>query len=215
MKLPLRQLVTYAAIAATLYASSFVTWSLMLGAHNAHFTLANIAWPLIGALFPLGLGAGLLSLLVGLKAVGFTALPLMSMTFGLPTLASMAVWSNSNKWADLLLRLVVPAACVMLFVAHPVGGQASLYTLYWFIPMTLAALNKKDILSRALSATFVAHAIGSVMWIYTVPTTSALWLGLIPVVAVERLSFALITAGMVMGMRTVAARAGKAAIIKD
>jgi hypothetical protein len=43
----------------------------------------------------------------------------------------------------------------------------------------------------ALSSTFVAHAIGSLMWLYFLPTTPEYWMLLIPRVAIERIVFAL------------------------
>src|SRR2546430_1999084 len=46
---------------------------------------------------------------------------------------------------------------------------------------------------QALGSAFIAHAVGSVIWLYTVGMTPAAWLGLIPVVFVERM---LCAAGM-------------------
>jgi hypothetical protein len=201
MKNSLRTALAYTIAGATLYASSFITWSTMLGGTKASFSLANIAWPIVGAFLPFSFGASALGLLVGLKAIGFSGIPLMSVTFGLPTLASMAIWNNMYRATDLALRTIVPLSCLIAFVAHPVGAAASAYTMYWLIPVLFALAGHHGFVTRALSATFVAHAIGSVMYLYTVQTTSDLWLSLIPVVAIERLSFALITAGMYFGIR--------------
>jgi hypothetical protein len=44
--------------------------------------------------------------------------------------------------------------------------------------------------THALTATFIAHAVGSTIWIYSQPTTPAFWLALIPIVALERLIYA-------------------------
>ena len=41
-----------------------------------------------------------------------------------------------------------------------------------------------------MSATFIAHAVGSLIWLYTVGMTSLYWNSLIPLVAIERLVFA-------------------------
>ncbi len=49
---------------------------------------------------------------------------------------------------------------------------------------------------HALASTFIAHAVGSVIWLYTVPMVASAWLALIPIVACERLLY---TAGIVMG----------------
>jgi hypothetical protein len=75
-----------------------------------------------------------------------------------------------------------------LFWVHPIGAQAWPYALYWLIPVVLYCLgNNKNNVYTALGSTFIAHAAGSIIWLYTVPMTSQQWLALIPVVAVERL----------------------------
>jgi hypothetical protein len=51
-----------------------------------------------------------------------------------------------------------------------------------------------------LGSTFIAHAVGSTIWIYTVPMTAQMWLGLMPLVAIERLCFA---TGMVVSYHAV------------
>jgi hypothetical protein len=79
---------------------------------------------------------------------------------------------------------------MILFIMHPVAGDAFAYSFYWLIPIVIYALSYKSTFCRALSATFLAHAVGSIIWLYTVPMTSAQWLSLIPVVAVERLVMA-------------------------
>ncbi len=83
---------------------------------------------------------------------------------------------------------------------HPVGQVAWFYSLYWLIPVMLYALGSRSLFNESLGATFVQHAVGSVLWLYLVPTTSALWISLIPVVAVERLLCAL---GMVLVVQLV------------
>jgi len=81
-----------------------------------------------------------------------------------------------------------------LFVIHPVGTIAFAYSLYWLIPVCLWILNRfnllKGIFSTALQSTFVAHAAGSIIWLYTLNMPATKWLSLIPIVAVERFVFA-------------------------
>jgi len=78
---------------------------------------------------------------------------------------------------------------MVLFALHPVGGQAWVYSLYWLIPV-IATFFPERLAGRALGATFTAHAVGSVAYLYMFQSTPAFWLALIPVVAVERLLFA-------------------------
>ena len=63
--------------------------------------------------------------------------------------------------------------------------------MYWWIPVVLYGMNKKSLWLEALGSTFVVHAVGSVIWIYTVETTATMWFSLLPIVAIERLLFTL------------------------
>lgn len=80
--------------------------------------------------------------------------------------------------------------CAMLFWAHPLGAQAGLYTLVWAIP--LVTLSSPNLYNQALTSTFIAHAVGSVIWLYAGlgPATAAGWITLIPLVIIERLFLA-------------------------
>jgi hypothetical protein len=66
--------------------------------------------------------------------------------------------------------------------------------MYWFIPVVayLWQKNKKtqSMIITALQSTFVAHAAGSIMWLFLRPISPVSWLSLIPVVAAERLVLA-------------------------
>ena len=131
-------------------------------------------------------------------------------TFGIPTFfATLAIYiinkkniTNNIKYKiyDFLLRVILPLIAIILFVIHPVGRQAYLYSFYWFIPVILFFVEKISlksfIFSNNLSATFIAHSIGSLVWLYTVKMTVIQWMVLIPVVAIERFVFAI---GMTFG----------------
>jgi hypothetical protein len=163
----------------------------MLGSHKLFFSGVNFILPLIGAFFSLPVTAFLISSLFVFKLLmGFSIV-----TMGLPTFIAACSWAVSSKILDFLLHVILPLSCMILFIMHPVAGQAFAYSFYWLIPIALYALGNKSTFFRALSATFLAHAVGSIIWLYTVPMTSAQWLSLIPVVAVERL---VMTCGMVV-----------------
>lgn len=126
----------------------------------------------------------------------------LGITFGIPTLLATLSWSvSSNKKSslsnailDATLNVLLPLACIALFISHPVGNGAASYALYWFIPMVAWALRLTKMTSTsfiiALQSTFVAHAVGSVIWLFTVPMTAEQWLVLIPIVAIERITIA-------------------------
>jgi hypothetical protein len=97
--------------------------------------------------------------------------------------------------------VVIPLICIALFIIHPVGGQAWLYSLYWLIPV-LAIFWKDNLFIKSVGTTLTAHAVGSIAFLYLFSTTPAFWLALIPVVAFERLSFAIGITLSYVGMNT-------------
>jgi hypothetical protein len=140
----------------------------------------------------------------GLRAKGFLVLSGILLgivsTFGIPSLLSAvyfrcmvshrALW---NRYLQGVLSILIPAFCMILFSLHPVAGQAWFYSLYWLIPIvigTIGLLGYKMIFLDYICATFIAHAVGSVIWCYLMPITVGKWFALIPLVAVERFVFA-------------------------
>lgn len=96
---------------------------------------------------------------------------------------------NKAKKSDKLI-LIIPIVAILLFIAHPEGGKAWFFSLYWLIPI-IAFFKKDRLILNALGSTFTAHAVGSVAYLYAFNLTAPVWLGLIPVVFVERVSFAI------------------------
>lgn len=84
---------------------------------------------------------------------------------------------------------VVPILAMILFIAHPIGRQVWYYSLYWLIPI-FASFRKDRLFLRSLGATFTAHSVGSVAFLYAFNLPAAVWLTLIPVVFLERMLFA-------------------------
>jgi len=115
-------------------------------------------------------------------------------------------WATNHP----VIRVGLPLLCMGLFIAHPIGSQAFLYSFYWLIPIVLYAFPHQSLFLQSLGSTFVAHAVGSVIWLYTVPMTAGMWLGLIPVVIIERVLFAL---GMVVMHQVISFIFGKIDVI--
>lgn len=160
--------------------------SFLLGSHKFFFSGINFILPVIGAFFSLPVSLLLISALFIFKfSVGYGIL-----TMGLPTLIAASSFAVKSKKLDFLLHVVLPLSCMILFIAHSVACDAFVYSFYWLIPVILYVLSYKNTFCKSLTATFLAHAVGSIIWLYTVPMTSAQWLALIPVVAVERLVMA-------------------------
>jgi hypothetical protein len=80
---------------------------------------------------------------------------------------------------------------MILFISNPASSAAFLYSFFWLIPVLLFLTKNNNIFFAALSSTFVAHAVGSVMWLYATNMPAEQWLALVPVVAFERLVAAL------------------------
>lgn len=170
-----------------LYGSSLFKVTMIVGSMSAFFSGTSFALPMLGYYLGLAGTAALIAmkLLVYSLARGVPSIHFLA--YHIPGFFASAAL-NHTHW---LIRCVLPLVCMGLFMIHPVGALAVPYALYWLIPVMLYFSKKTGLFYHALASTFVGHAVGSVIWIYTDPMTPAVWLGLIPVVAVERLLFAL------------------------
>ena len=158
--------------------------SLILGSKFSFFSLSKVLMPLIGFF-----GMPYVGLAVGVS-FGFKLLLNgffhSIVAYHIPTLcASYYVASRSR-----VVAIGLPLLCMFAFLVHPVGFQAAPYVLYWLIPIVLALFNITSLIGFSLTTTFIAHAVGSVIWLYTKPMSSAEWLSLLPVVFAERCCFA-------------------------
>lgn len=145
----------------------------------------------LSAFFNLYVSMALIVLFFILKKLLFGS---VFLTCGLPTLAGAATFalilrreSISTKYLNFGLQFVLPLICVFLFVFHPSAGPAFLYSFYWFIPIILYFIQSKNVFVAAISSTFVAHAVGSILYLYSTNMAAEQWLALIPVVPFERL----------------------------
>jgi len=165
---------------------SFLKINFIVGSQLAHFSAVSILTPLAGLFSGI---TGCWVLLLARMALGSLYNPLGSfqiLAFYVPGLCASLYLASSH----IMVRLILPIACMILFIIHPVGYSSFAYSLFWLIPIVLYFVRKKSFFLQALGSTFTAHAVGSVIWLYTVPMTTVLWLGLIPIVIVERLLFA-------------------------
>lgn len=103
-------------------------------------------------------------------------------------IAANISWEN-NK----IINLSILALCFVLFISHPVGFQVPLYTLYWLIPTLLIIANQQSLFYKSFTATWISHAVGSVVWLYIhkIQIKELIFLTLNPLVISERLLFAL------------------------
>jgi len=163
-----------------------VNFSQVLGTNNQSFTLFQLLAPIGGGLFDPFFGAFSALLAQGVNfAVFGGSTDLFSLLRFLTPVAAAWYFGSKGKWP-----VAVSLACMALFWMHPVGMMAPVYALFWVIPVA-AKFAGDNLLVRSLGTTFTAHAVGSVAFLYALPSQPALWIGLIPVVMYERLVFTL------------------------
>ncbi len=87
--------------------------------------------------------------------------------------------------------LAIPILAIITFLAHPVGREVWYFTLFWLIPIIMSFSNR--LFAKSLGATFTAHSVGGALWIWSVPFAQdpAFWQGLLLVVPIERLVYAI------------------------
>jgi len=86
---------------------------------------------------------------------------------------------------------IIPVIAIAAFLLNPIGRSAWEYSLYWLIPIVAYFFREKSLIIRTLGATFASHAVGGAVWVWVFGLTKAIWIGLIPVVAIERSMFAI------------------------
>jgi len=185
----------------------FIKVSFIVGSKAAFFSLGHCVSPLIG----LYSGVGMSLAACGLRSIftGWTSslAPHIVLAYHIPTLcAALYLATIAQPRVTLLQRSLMAlliTGCFVAFGLHPVGSQAFAYTIFWSIPLCSSLVSHNNIFVHTLASTFTAHAVGSVIWLYTIgPVTPAAWLALIPVVMVERLLFA---SGMIFCIAAIAA----------
>jgi hypothetical protein len=169
---------------ATLVA--FLPYNYIVGSKFAWFSCATFVIPALGSQYSLLY----VIFYVFTKSLCAYKLSFMFLLHRLPLFLATIVLQRRHVSTSVGL----PLLAMILFCLHPVGSQAFYYSWYWFIPMIIYWFVQDSLYSRALSASFVAHAIGSVIWLYTGTISAQTWTALIPLVAVERL---LIAGGMI------------------
>ncbi|MFH1225185.1 MAG: hypothetical protein V1676_05270 [Candidatus Diapherotrites archaeon] len=190
-------------VAASLIAYR-MNFSAVLGTESQSFTLFQFFGPVAGAFLGPFVGAGIVLIT---EILNFALLGSTLTLFGVlrfSTLMFAAVYFGGSM-RNARLAAVVPLLCMALFILHPVGSGAAIYTLYWLIP-AIALIFPNNLLLKSFGATFTAHAIGSTLFLYSFPSTASFWLGLIPVVAFERTMFALGIAASFIALQFVLAK---------
>lgn len=165
-----------------------INFSAIVGKESQFFTLFQFFGPISGSF--LGPIFGAISVLTA-QIVDYLItgkiLNLVNLLRLTPMVFAAYYFGSKKK-----VILIVPLLAMLFFNLHPIGKQAWIYSLYWTIPFIVRVLPQKysqNLFLKSLGATFTAHSVGSVAWLYIFPMSSQQWLMLIPVVAFERLMF--------------------------
>lgn len=181
-----------------------INFSKLVGSSAQYFTFFQFMGPVASGF--LGAGVGVLSVLLA-EVVSFVMLGKSVELINILRLAPMlfAAFYFAKYAKGKLVQAVVPIACMALFILNPIGAQSWQYSLFWLIPAIVLVL-PENLFLRSLGTTFTAHAIGGVIWLYLMPTNPAYWMALMPIVAFERLLFALGITGSYFALNTVLSR---------
>lgn len=146
---------------AIITAVAFIKMNYIVGSQMAHFSAATALAPLAGVQ---GVSFGAVTFLLSMFFKFLMGInPFTYLLYHIPSLCGALFWSGSRMF----FGLVVPLVCMFLFIAHPQGAGAWMYTAYWIIPVVLTATRSRHLFAIALSCSFVMHAVGSVIWLYT------------------------------------------------
>jgi len=172
----------------TLELCKYLKLSFTLATGGIFFSLTQILMPLVGLYKnkQLNFAIYIVRTLSRIFLLGFSPLILF---YHLPTFCGNAYLANKST----ITKVAIPLLCMIMFVTHPIGNQAFMYSMYWLIPIAIALYKPESIFLQALGSTFTVHSVGSVIWLYTKQIDPAIWHVLLPVVIIERLVFASLT----------------------
>ncbi|MCX6723915.1 MAG: hypothetical protein NT155_01925 [Candidatus Staskawiczbacteria bacterium] len=148
---------------------------------NQNFTLFELLGPVGGMFLGPVLGAVSAFVVRMLNVVMFhQKLDFLTIIRFLPAMLAAVYFGLKQKKTAIIFPI-----CIALFLLNPIGRQAWMYSLIWLIPFA-ATFAKKRLIFNSLGATFTAHAVGSVIFLYSFGLTPAIWISLIPIVFIER-----------------------------
>lgn len=206
----IKQIDAYIKTCFTVFISKLLAFgklSFVVGSYGIMFSASNLCLPLVGFFGGIGSATVLWALFFTYRLMAGSCL-LATLAFYLPGYCAALYLATSSR----IFRCGVPIIAMALFCLHPVGSQAIFYSLYWLIPVTVGIGFRQSLFAQALGATFTAHAVGSVIWLYAAtPMAPSAWLALIPLVALERITFA---AGMIVMYHAINQLAALLSVVK-
>jgi len=167
----------------------------IIGTSN-FFPAANAFGPSIGGI--IGPKFGPIAIIISVLLKSSFKIPegtflILLRRLGLPMAAASFYFGTmgSNKRTRFLVT-VIPILMIFAFVVHPIGKEVWYFSMFWLIPIIAVFLPQKvRTASMALGATFLDHAVGSVLYLYTMNIPVEAWISAIPHAILERISFGL------------------------
>lgn len=159
-----------------------VPFSRILGVTDIKFNLFDFYGPIAGAFIGSIWGLVLVAIMqvINWAFHGFQTDYATIIRF-FPMLLAVLYFARKTPWL-----LAVPGAAMIAFWIHPEGRQVWYYAFYWIIPFAMYFLRDRFLFARALGATFTAHSVGSVLFLWIFNLKAAIWTSLIPIVWMER-----------------------------
>jgi len=184
-----KRIIFFLVFAALVFTARRIGFSPVIGGEDQSFTFFQFFGPITGSFLGPFIGAAAVCFahLTDLLLHGgpVTSLGLLGI---LPMMFAAIFMGIKKRMAGVL----VPLAAMIAFIIHPVGRQVWFFSLFWAIPILAVVFKRHSnkIVVRSLGATFTAHAVGTTIWIWTIPMTAGQWISLIPVVVIERMIMA-------------------------
>ncbi|MBI2617756.1 hypothetical protein HYW55_06495 [Candidatus Gottesmanbacteria bacterium] len=162
-----------------------IPFTQLLGA-SVNFTLYDFLAPSIGAFTGTtpGIVAVFLTQIINIFLHGSQSITLGSIIRLFPVLFAVFYFSKKRS-----VNILIPLVAIAGFNLHPIGRSAWQYSLLWLIPVA-AHFYRKNLFVRSLGATFTAHAVGGLLWVWAFGLSKTIWLALIPQTLMERTLFA-------------------------
>ncbi len=179
-------LLLFASSLSLLYGASLFKVTSVLGSSNLIFSGINIVGPLCGAWLGMPALTALFFARFLLRAVAVSTFVFTPLVYHIPTFCAAASFRPGNR----LFKLLLIGICCALFLSHPHGAAAWWFSLYWLIPAAIILADLKQLFWVALSSTFIAHAVGSVIWLYWFALSPEVFWALMPLVPLERVVYA-------------------------
>ncbi|MCL4360791.1 hypothetical protein M1446_00370 [Candidatus Dependentiae bacterium] len=177
------QILTFAIL---ILMSKFVKLSFVLGSYKAFFTVSQFIAPLAGIFLGISGMSTIFSIRILSNLFLNKTFSIISL-YHIPTFFASLYMVSENR----VLKAAIPLIAMFLFVMHPVGFNVAWYSFYWLVPFAFAFIVTESIFIKCLATTLTAHCVGTVLYIYTVPSDINFWTNLAQFVWFERLVFAL------------------------